>query len=312
MSVKRLQHNKRIVKTLASGLVLSAALSLAGCEMIDFPLTVAQAPVSAPGTVNPSQAGPASNSSVPGTRPSDAGNVPAPSGTQPGSVPGAPVSSTGEEALAAYEEARLALRSETMTHLWSVESEYPLKTGEIVKEANFSEDGRIRTAKGTSIERVGNDEKKTAWYQTEDEYAIKENGSVLRFPLSAVKAESAYDIPGLAGKILSEYSVSLESGTWFVKLTTQNEREIQSLMESLGYRKSGEGAYAGSLYLEAMVEEKTGHLRMVNYIFRHRHLGYTDNGSVTFTGQGKKVDVTIPEDPPMPDTAPDNGTPANP
>ena len=75
-------------------------------------------------------------------------------------------------------------------------------------------------------------------------------------------------------------------------------------MEYLGYRKTGKDAYKGSLYLEALLEEATGNLRAVNYVYRNSLDGFTDNGQITFSDWNIPVNTD-----PLAQTQPDSTVP---
>ncbi|NLB22458.1 MAG: hypothetical protein GX833_04250 [Clostridium sp.] len=203
---------------------------------------------------------------------------------------------TGSSALVKYKDSRESLQSEKMTHLWSVESNFPLKTGQIIHESNFDVDGNLTTGWGQVEETEGVESLKTTWYQTKAELVIEEAGGFQRYPLDQVQNENKYDFNRLLEKVLTDYSVSKENKEFFVKLTTQDENLIQELMEYLGYRKAEQDAYQGNLYLEARLDEVSGNLLTINYVFKQRIAGYTDNGSISFKDWNIPVSVVIPEE----------------
>ena len=205
---------------------------------------------------------------------------------------------TGSSALAKYKDSRESLQSEKMTHLWSIESNFPLKTGQVIHESNYDADGYVTTRWGQMEETEGVESLKTTWYQTEEELVIEKAGVFQRYPLDQVQNKDKYDFNRLLEKILTDYSVSRENEEFFVKLTTQDDALIQELMEYLGYRKMEQDAYQGNLYLEARLDEASGNLLAINYVFKQRIAGYTDNGSISFKEWNIPVSVVIPEEAP--------------
>lgn len=203
---------------------------------------------------------------------------------------------TGSLALAKFKNSRESLQSEKMIHLWSIESNFPLKTGQIIRESNYDAGGYLTTGWGQVEETEGVDSLKTTWYQTEEELVIEEAGVFQRYPLDQVQNTNKYDFIRLLEKILTDYSVSRENEEFYVKLTTQDEALIQELMEYLGYRKTEQDPYQGNLYLEARLDEASGNLLVINYVFKHRVDGYTDNGSISFKDWNVPVSVKVPEE----------------
>lgn len=202
---------------------------------------------------------------------------------------------TASIALEKFKAARESLQSEKLTHLWSVESSYPLKTGQIIQEANYNPAGHLKTGWGRVEETEGVQSLITTWYQTEQELVMEEGGIFQRYPLSQVQAENKYHFNRLIEKVLSDNSVSRESEEYYVKLTTQDEVLIQELMEYLGYRKTEQEAYQGNLFFEARLDEASGNLLLINYVFKQRVDGYTDNGSIAFKDWNIPISVEIPK-----------------
>lgn len=287
--------------------IVAAAVTMTGCQALNPQPATAPVVTTGSGTLPDSHPGTgmdlttaaeagSTGSSAPGTETTTAATAPA--ATTGITVPLTQVSTTtGSVALDRFTRAREALRSEVMTHLWSVESNFPLKTGAIIRAVNYGEDGQMTTGWGSSEESEGIDSEITMWYRTQEELILAEDGAFRRYPLSEVRPAEEYDLAGLIRRMLSEYSVNLESGAYYVKLTTQNENLIRTMMEDLGYRKTEADAYQGNLYLEASLDEVTGNLLHINYVFRHRVDGYTDNGSLSFRDWNIPVQVVIPEDP---------------
>lgn len=214
-------------------------------------------------------------------------------------------------ALDKFKASRLTRSSEKMTHLWSVESEFPLKTGENIAESNYGPDGKVTTAKGSVLENYAGKETKTVWYLTKDKFILEQGTETKSFLTSEVAEQHAYDFDRLVEIILTKYSVSEDTGTYVVKVTTQDEQAVQELMECLGYRKTAKDIYKGSLYLEALFEAATGNLRTVNYMYKNTLEGFTDNGQVTFSAWNVPVTVEVPRDE-VPSTVPVGTTTAPP
>ena len=279
-----------VKRTFHIGLALSLAgsLVLTGCQVLPVP-----------GTTTPVTGPSSSVTSVPGNTSQPAVSTPA---STPGSMPGnssLPAAGIGRQALEKYRQARSELASETMSHYWSVESNYPLKTGLFHRAVNYRL-GQITTGWGAVEESSGVEVRRSFWYRTAADYAVVADGTLKRYPASQVRAADPYDLDGLMERVLSDFSVSRESGTFYVKLNTQSEPLIRELMEDLGYRKTEKAAYEGSLYLEALLDETTGHLRTLNYVFTQRVAGYKDNGSILLGEFDEPVTVVIPDETNLP------------
>lgn len=282
----------------AGSLVLVLGL-LSGCQALPFlstkePLTdsAATTPTSTP--TNASQPPAASTPvSTPGSQ-ATSGSIPSPT-TTPVTTP-----SIGSQALAKYRAARQGLRSEKMSHYWSVESNFPLKTGLFHREVNYDADGQMVTAWGSVEESIGVDVERSFWYRTETEYALVQDDELKRYPLSQVRDADRYDLDALVERILTDHSVTRETGAYYVRLTTQEEGLIRELLEAVGYRKTEADAYQGSLYLEAMLDETSGQLKTLNYVFTQRLAGYKDNGSILLSDFDVPVIVEIPQSDSLP------------
>lgn len=284
-----IRHSVKHTIQIGLALSLAGSLVLTGCQVLPAPETTT--PVTAPQS---------SVTSVPGST-SQPGSVSTPVST-PGSIPGnssLPAQGIGQQALEKYRQARSNLTSETMSHYWSVESNYPLKTGLFHRRVNYR-GGQISTGQGAVEETTGVVVRRSFWYRTAAEYAVVAEGKLERYPASQVRATEPYDLGGLMERILSDFSVTRESGSYYVKLNTQSEPLIRELMEDLGYRKTEKAAYEGSLYLEALLDETTGHLRTLNYIFTQRVAGYKDNGSILLAEFNQPVRVVIPDETNLP------------
>lgn len=284
---------KNQIRMTGTIVLITAMVSLTGCQ--GGPLSIVpgtgQATTAGSQPSNASQAGPSNTSQ--GSSQSSNTSVPAPP-------------SHAAQALSKYQAARQGLRSERITQLWSVESNYPMKTGKITFAANYDLNGKVQTAMGSREESEGVDTSITTWYRTESEYTVDQKGTVTTYSLAQVKEAPIFDLDALLTRLLETYSASLEDGTYYVKLATQDSGLIRNIMEDLGYRKTEEDAYEGNLYLEAMINERTGYLDTLNYTFKHRIAGYTDNGSISTSDQNLPVDVSVPKTPGQ--TKPGGGT----
>lgn len=288
--------NHRIRLNLIKRVIPAACvLFLTGCQNLPFPFN---------GALVTNSTQPAATSM---TQPATSTQAPAPGTSLPGStttaintteagtvIATAPTKPTRTIALEKFKASRSTLTAEKMSHLWSVESKYPLKTGENIAESNFGVNGKVTTAQGSAKESYAGEETKTDWYLTADGFFIVQAGVIKRYAKDQVSEQTAYDFSRLVEIILTKYSVSEETGTYFVKVTTQDEPAIKELMECLGYRKTEKDVYQGSLYLEALLEESTGHLRAVNYVYKNSLEGFTDNGQITFSDWNDPIIVKAP------------------
>ena len=271
-------------------------LFLTGCQNLPFPLNGAlETNSTQPATTSTTRSIGSTNGSSAGS--TTAGNnttVTETTGTETGAVT-LPPKPTRVIALEKFKASTLLRSSEKMTHLWSVESKFPLKTGENIAESNYGPDGKVTTAKGSVLENYAGKETKTVWYLTANKFILIKGALRQSFSTDEITEQKAYDFDRLVEIILTEYSVSEDTGTYVVKLTTQAEQGIQDLMECLGYRKTAKDTYKGSLYLEALFEESTGNLRSVNYVYKNSLEGFTDNGQITFSDWNVPVLVEVPD-----------------
>ncbi len=285
----KLNLSKRVIP-------VACVLFLTGCKSLPYPFngtletnstqsitTTISQPIESTGAPSPGTSQPNLTTTAVGTVSS--GTVTATAPTKP----------TRAIALEKFQTARLTLTSEKMNHLWSVESKYPLKTGQNIAQSNYSPTGTVTTAKGSAIENYAGKETKRDWYLTADGFFVGQDGEIQRYSKDQGSEQSAYDFNHLVEIILTKYSVSEETGSYFVVLTTQEEAVIKELMECLGYRKTVKDAYQGSLYLEAILEETTGHLRAVNYVYKNSLEGFSDNGQITFSEWNSPIVVVVPE-----------------
>ena len=268
-------------------------LTLGGCHLRTKPSTKAG---NSSSTVVTSSQEPTQSGSQPGSSgPEQTGGTIEESTKTPETTQPTVSKTTASIALDKFKTARESLQSEKITHLWSVESNYPLKTGQIIQEVNYNPAGHLKTGWGRVEEKEGVQSLITTWYQTEQELVMEEGGVFQRYPLNQVQAENKYQFNRLIEKVLSDNSVSRESEEYYVKLTTQDEVLIQELMEYLGYRKTEQAAYQGNLFFEARLDEASGNLLLINYVFKQRVDGYTDNGSIAFKDWNIPISVEIPQ-----------------
>lgn len=257
-------------------LLLLALLTLAGCAGISGPLNL---PQNTAGTSAPS--------------PGDVDSVPAgnslTSGT--GEAESPLLKKTGELALEKYRAARAGISSEAMTHRWSIESQYPLKSGENVILANYTPEGDLKTAQGHRKESYGGKESLTQWFLQETELTLIRDGAAQKTKRSEVTSAPLYDFDALVETILLRYSVSEEGGLYLVRATTQDEAQIRELMEDLGYRREAKTDFQGRLFLEATLASSTGHLQTISYAFANPLEGISDTGQLTFSGWNIPVQV---------------------
>lgn len=299
----------RVGGLLALALIL---INVTGCQLIPRTATEATLPGETTTLTGTGSQG-AAPSTDPGTQPATSGAATAAQDTQPAKRP-------GEIALEKVQEARSGLTSEKMVHLWSVESSYPFKSGENTMEWNLDRQGQPTTGRGSLRETYAGKESLTRWYRGPDAFTVISGEETTSYPLEDVQEISRYDMGSLLQAVLLSYPVRQEGGYYLVRVTTQNEAEIQGHLEDLGYRKQ-EGAYAGNLFMEIILNASTGYLEVVNYEFSNSLEGYTDNGQITFSGWNEPVsyepDDSVPaEDPeageeaPAGDTLPDSEEPA--
>lgn len=270
-------------------------LFLAGCQSLPFPLNGSLVNNTTQGTQATQPA--AATDTAPGTTGATNSTVPASTGGVTGPVTAA-TKTTRVIALEKFKAARAGQTSDKMVHLWSVESKYPLKTGENRWESNYGPDGKRTTAKGSVRENYAGKTTETAWYLTATEFILVQDDEVRRQPKNQVSDQNNYDFDGLVERLLTKYSISEDSGTYYIKLTTQDEGEIKALLESLGYRKTDPDDYKGSLSLEALLEVSTGNLRGINYVYRNSLDGFADNGQITFSDWNSPIEVEDPEESP--------------
>ena len=299
--------------------ILSMALVLlliTGCSLQLEPPPVGSQGSNATGSKPGTDAG-INPSTIPGTLPDTQGST----GIEPGTTgpavtdAGTRPKRTGELALEQYLEGRSALTSETIIHIWSVESSYPMKTGENTLQWNYDIKGEPASGRGSIVERYLGKEAVTSWTLSPLDFTVISDGETQVYTLEEVAKNGGYDFDGLMAAVLPNYPVRLDENFYHMRTSTSETEEIRKYLEYLGYDKPAED-YQGNLFLEITLSSVTGYLETINYSFDNSMKGFTDNGQVTFSGWNTPVSFEMetespldPEDPADPDDPDDPADP---
>ncbi|PKK40697.1 hypothetical protein ABB02_00030 [Clostridiaceae bacterium JG1575] len=201
-----------------------------------------------------------------------------------------------EKALDVYEKAQKNLQSFKRVHLWRVESDLPLKTGEETAWIELDETGKTRSGKGYHKENYALEQTANAWVRTPKELTLSSGGTLTKYPMSELKEHESYAVEALMRLLLKEYPWDREGAAYRVKVNSQSGERNQAILKALGYQKKHAKDYEGTLYLEARIDGTSGYLTQIQYAFDHRVFGVTDKGTLTFSQWNQPVDLTMPKE----------------